>query len=132
MGIEHKWARQLAACGLAAAALAMASGCALAQKAPLLWFDGQHWHTSTDVQGVAQAAGGVVVMAPVAQAAALQAALVALGLNPRPLAVAGAYEVASPAGADALLLTHRLAELPQTLQAPVTVAPNWRTGLRPR
>ena len=112
--------------------MVLAAGCAQAQKAPLQWFDGQRWHTSTETQGAAQAAGGVVVMAPVAQAAALQAALVAKGLSPKPLAVAGAYELATPPGGEALLLTHRLADLPELIQAPVQVAPNWRASLRPR
>lgn len=118
------------------AALVLSGGCAQAQKAAgtpaSSWFDGQQWVAVTDAQGPTQAAGGVVVMAPVAQAAALQAALVALGLSPRPLAVAGAYEVATPAGAEALLLTHRLTELPQKLQAPVQIAPNWRATLKSR
>ena len=112
--------------------LALAAGCAQAQKLPLQWFDGTRWIDSTETQGAAQAAGGVVVMAPVAHAAALQAALVAQGLNPRPLAVAGAYELATPAGADALLLTHRLVDLPQRLGVPVQVAPNWRSQLMRR
>ena len=132
MGIEHKWNRRAAVWALSAAML-MAAGCAQAQKAPpLQWFDGQQWVNSTDAQGPAQAAGGVVVMVPVAQAAALQAALVAKGLHPRPLAVAGAYELATPAGADALLLTHRLADLSELIKAPVQVAPNWRAALRTR
>lgn len=132
MGIEHKWARR-AAVSVLSALMLMAAGCAQAQKAPpVQWFDGQRWQGSTEDQGPAQAAGGVVVMAPVAQAAALQAALVAKGLSPRPLAVAGAYELATPAGAEALLLTHRLADLPDLLKVPVQVAPNWRAGLRPR
>jgi hypothetical protein len=132
MGIDYKWNRRAAVWALSAAML-MAAGCAQAQKAPpLQWFDGQQWLSSTDAQGPAQAAGGVVVMVPVAQAAALQAALVAKGLSPRPLAVAGAYELATPAGADALLLTHRLADLPALIKAPVQVAPNWRAALRTR
>lgn len=131
MGIDPTWRRRVAVAAVVAG-MVLAAGCAQAQKAPLQWFDGQRWHTGTDTQGVAQAAGGVVVMAPVAQAAALQAALVAKGLSPRPLSVAGAYELSSPAGADALLLTHRLADLPDLLQVPVQVAPNWRASLRPR
>lgn len=132
MGIDAKWARRLSMAAVSAS-LVVAAGCAQAQKAPpLQWFDGQRWNTSTEAQGTAQAAGGVVVMAPVAQAAALQAALVAKGLSPRPLAVAGAYELATPAGADALLLTHRLADLPDLLKVPVQVAPNWQASLRPR
>lgn len=117
--------------------LLLATACAQAQgttpnAAPLRWFDGKQWIASTDAQGAAQAAGGVVVMVPVAQAAALQAALAAQGLNPRPLAVAGAYELATPAGAEALLLTHRLVDLPQRLGVPVQVAPNWRAPLMRR
>lgn len=132
MVTEHKWARQLGGWVLSAA-LVMAAGCAQAQKAPpVQWFDGQSWHVSTDTQGAAQAAGGVVVVAPVAKAAALQMALVGKGLSPRPLAVAGAYELVTPPGAEALLLTHRLADLPELIQAPVQVAPNWRASLRPR
>lgn len=132
MGTEHKWGRHAGVCILAFALLTAAVG-AQAQKAPALqWFDGQQWVNSTETQGPAQAAGGVVVMVPVAQAAALQSALVAKGLSPRPLAVAGAYEVATPAGADALLLTHRLADLPELLKAPVQVAPNWQAALRKR
>jgi hypothetical protein len=132
MGTEHKWNRR-AAVWAVSATLLMTAGCAQAQKAPpLQWFDGQQWVSSTDAQGPAQAAGGVVVMVPVAQAAALQAALVAKGLSPRPLAVAGAYELATPAGADALLLTHRLADLAGLLKVPVQVAPNWQASLRQR
>ena len=132
MVTEHKWQRRTAVWALSVAML-VATGCAQAQKAPpLQWFDGHHWQVSTDEQGPAQAAGGVVVVAPVAQAAALQAALVAKGLSPRPLAVAGAYELATPPGAEALLLTHRLADLPDLIKAPVQVAPNWRASLRPR
>jgi hypothetical protein len=132
MGIDHKWNRRGAVWALLAAML-MAAGCAQAQKAPpLQWFDGQQWVNSSDTQGPAQAAGGVVVMVPVAQAAALQAALVAKGLSPRPLAVAGAYELATPPGTDALLLTHRLADLPELIKAPVQVAPNWQAALRKR
>lgn len=130
MGIESMW-------GSAALALVLAlgSGCAQAQKAAgggSQWFDGQGWVQATDQQGAGQAAGGVVVMVEAGKAAALQAALAAKGLNPRPLAVAGAYELATPPGADALLLTHRLADLPQLLQAPVQVAPNWQAGLKRR
>ena len=131
MGIEHKWTRRAAVWALSASML-WAVGCAQAQKTPIQWFDGQQWVNSTDAQGPTQAAGGVVVMVPVAQAAALLSALVAKGLSPRPLAVAGAYEVATPAGADALLLTHRLADLPELLKAPVQVAPNWQAALRKR
>lgn len=132
MVTEHTWARRLGGWVLSAS-LVMAAGCAHAQKAtPVQWFDGQNWQTSTDTQGAAQAAGGVVVVAPVAQAAALQAALVGKGLSPRPLAVAGAYELATPPGGEALLLTHRLADLPELIRAPVQVAPNWRASLRPR
>lgn len=132
MGTEHKWNRRAAVWAMATTLL-MTAGCAQAQKAPpLQWFDGQQWVSSTDAQGPAQAAGGVVVMVPVAQAAALQAALVAKGLSPRPLAVAGAYELATPAGADALLLTHRLADLAGLLKVPVQVAPNWQASLRKR
>jgi len=117
------------------ATLVLAGGCAQAQKSAATaatWFDGQQWVAASDAQGPAQAAGGVVVMAPVAQAAALQAALAALGLNPRPLAVAGAYEIATPAGAEALLLTHRLVDLPRQIKAPVQIAPNWQATLRTR
>lgn len=132
MGIDLKLVRRMATVALSAA-MVVAAGAAPAQEGEALrWFDGQAWNSSTPAQGAAQAAGGVVVMAPVAQAAALQAALVAKGLSPRPLAVAGAYEVASPPGAEALLLTHRLADLPELLQVPVQVAPNWRASLRPR
>lgn len=130
MGIESMW-------GAAALTLVLSlgSGCAQAQKAgssAALWFDGQGWVAATEQQGPAQAAGGVVVMVGAAQAAALQTALTTKGLSPRPLAVAGAYELATPPGADALLLTHRLADLPQLLQTPVQVAPNWQAGLRRR
>ena len=132
MGTEHKWGRHAGVCILAFALLTAAVG-AQAQKAPALqWFDGQQWVNSTDTQGPTQAAGGVVVMVPVAQAAALQAALVAKGLSPRPLSVAGAYEVGSAPGTDALLLTHRLADLPELLKVPVQVAPNWQATLRKR
>lgn len=132
MVIDPQWARRTAVVAFSVT-LALAAAFAQAQKAPpQQWFDGQQWRTSTEDQGAAQAAGGVVVMAPVAQAAALQAALVAKGLSPRPLAVAGAYEVSTPAGADALMLTHRLADLPELLKVPVQVAPNWRAGLRAR
>jgi hypothetical protein len=135
MAIDSKTSSVLRVLALSAA-LVLSGGCAQAQKSAATtasnWFDGQQWVAVTDAQGPAQAAGGVVVVAPVAQAAALQAALVALGLSPRPLAVAGAYEVATPAGADALLLTHRLTELPQKLQVPVQIAPNWRATLKSR
>jgi hypothetical protein len=131
MGIEHKWTRRVAVWALSASML-LTVGCAQAQKTPLQWFDGQQWVNSTDTQGPTQAAGGVVVMVPVAQAAALQAALVAKGLSPRPLSVAGAYEVGSAPGTDALLLTHRLADLPELLKVPVQVAPNWQATLRKR
>ena len=131
MGIERQWKRRAAMLALSASML-VGVGCANAQKTPLQWFDGQQWVSSTDVQGPAQAAGGVVVMVPVAQAAALHAALVAKGLSPRPLAVAGAYELGTPPGADALWLTHRLADLPELLKVPVQVAPNWQATLRKR
>lgn len=124
----------LGAAGLALV-LALGSGCAQAQKSPaaaIQWFDGQAWVAATEQQGSGQAAGGVVVMVEAGKAAALQVALAAKGLSPRPLAVAGAYELATPPGADALLLTHRLADLPQLLQAPVQVAPNWQAGLKRR
>lgn len=133
---QTRWSRRSAAWVLPVLLL-LAAGCAHAQKPssqtpPLRWFDGTRWADSSDAQGPAQAAGGVVVIAPVAQAAALQAALASLGLNPRPLAVAGAYEVATPAGVDALLLTHRLVDLPQRLGVPVQVAPNWQAPLMRR
>lgn len=137
LAVERKCSRRAAAWALPGVML-LAAGCAQAQSAAqssaqntasLRWFDGTRWVDSTAAQGAAQAAGGVVVMVPVAQAAALQAALTAQGLSPRPLAVAGAYELATPAGADALLLTHRLVDLPQRLGVPVQVAPNWRTPM---
>lgn len=131
MAIDHKGRRQLAL-GAVSFTLLAAAGAVWAQKASLQWFDGERWVDSTEAQGPAQAAGGVVVMVPVAQAAALQALLLARGFKPRPLAVAGAYELPSAAGEDALRLTHGLADLPALLKAPVQVAPNWRAGLRTR
>ena len=38
----------------------------------------------------------------------------------------------SAPGTDALLLTHRLADLPELLKVPVQVAPNWQATLRKR
>ena len=96
------------------------------------WFDGQAWVAAHPQQGPAQAAGGVVVMVAPSHAAALHAALMAKGLLPRPLPVAGAYQVDSAPGVAALALTHRLADLPGVVGAPVQIAPNWISPMRLR
>jgi hypothetical protein len=97
-----------------------------AQGAVTRWFDGERWVAVTAEQGVAQAAGGLVVRTDPAQLDALKRFVQQQGISHQPWSLPGALWLPAEPGAASLALSHRLQGAP----VPIRVEPNWALSLR--